>query len=79
MMEIIRNSDLEFEPDMDQSMWEEEYPLIPGILADGAINVAGLEVILEEEKLSGRVSRAMTASRILRPQYVREALRRIAE
>ncbi|MBI2539112.1 MAG: ABC transporter substrate-binding protein [Deltaproteobacteria bacterium] len=79
MMEIIRNSDLEFEPDMDQGMWEEEYPLIPGIPADGAVNVAGLEVILEEEKLSGRVSRAMTASRILRPQYVREALRRIAE
>ncbi|MBI4490680.1 MAG: ABC transporter substrate-binding protein [Deltaproteobacteria bacterium] len=74
MMGIIQRSDLEFEEDMDQSMWEEEYPLIPGIPADGSINVAGLQIILDEEKLVKRVSPAMTVDRILRLEYVEKAL-----
>lgn len=77
MMEIIKNSDLEFEQDMDQGMWEEEYPLVPGIPADGDINVAGLEMILEEEKLARRVSPAMRLDGILRREYVRVALQEI--
>jgi len=77
MMEIIRNSDLEFEADMDQGMWEEEYPLIPGIPADGSINRKGLEVILQEEKALGRVSQSMTADQILRLEFVQQALREL--
>ena len=77
MMEIIRNSDLEFEADMDQGMWEEEYPLIPGIPADGSINRKGLEVILREEKALGRVSQSMTANQILRLEFVQQALREL--
>jgi hypothetical protein len=74
MMAIIDSSSLEFEPDMDQGMWEEEYPLIPGIPADGSINVAGLQIILDEEKLARRVSEAMTVPRIVRREYIEEAL-----
>ncbi len=74
MMAIIRNSDLEFEEDMDQGMWEEEYPLIAGIPANGSINVAGLQIILDEEKLARRVSQAMTTDKILRLEYVERAL-----
>ena len=77
MMALIQNSNLEFEKDMDQSMWEDEYPLIPGIPADGSINVAGLGVILDEEKLAGRISQAMTVDRILRSEYAQEALRKV--
>jgi NitT/TauT family transport system substrate-binding protein len=79
MMAIIESSDLEFERDMDQRMWEEEYPLIPGIPADGSINVAGLQIILEEEKLARRLSQAMTVERIVRPKYVEVACRRATE
>ena len=74
MMEIIQKSDLEFEEDMDQGMWEEEYPLIPGIPTDGSISVAGLQIILDEEKLVKRISPGMTVDRILRLEYVNEAL-----
>jgi ABC-type nitrate/sulfonate/bicarbonate transport system substrate-binding protein len=77
MMEIIRNSDLEFEADMDQGMWEEEYPLIPGIPADGSINTKGLEVILNEEKSLGRVSQSMTVDQILRLEFVQQALKEL--
>lgn len=77
MMAIIKRSGLEFEADMDQGMWEEEYPLIPAIPADGAINVAGLQIILDEEKLARRVSEAMTVERILRLEYVDKALARV--
>lgn len=77
MMEIVRNSDLEFEADMDQGMWEEEYPLIPGIPADGSINTKGLEVILKEEKSLGRVSQSMTVDQILRLDFVQQALREL--
>jgi len=77
MMAIIKASDLEFEQDMDQGMWEEEYPLIPGIPADGSINVAGLQVILDEEKIARRISPAMTVDRILRSEYAQEALRKV--
>ena len=79
MMAIIESSDLEFEADMDQGMWEEEYPLIPGIPVDGSINVAGLQIILDEEKLARRVSQAMTVDRIVRLEYVEEACRRATE
>jgi len=74
MMVIIEKSGLKFEEDMDQSMWEEEYPLIPGIPADGSINVAGLQIILDEEILARRVSQAMTVPRIVRREYIEEAL-----
>jgi ABC-type nitrate/sulfonate/bicarbonate transport system substrate-binding protein len=79
MMAIIESSNLEFEADMDQGMWEEEYPLIPAIPADGSINVAGLQIILDEEKLARRVSQAMTVERIVRLEYVNEACRRATE
>ncbi len=75
MMTIIQRSDLEFEQDMDQAMWEEEYPLIPGIPPDGTINVAGLQIILDEEKLAKRVSPAMSLDNIVRLQSVESALR----
>jgi hypothetical protein len=58
---------------MDQSMWEEEYPLIPGIPNDGSINAQGLQVILEEEKSAGRVSTAMTIEKVLRLEPVKMA------
>lgn len=74
MMGIIQRSDLEFEADMDQGMWEEEYPLIAGIPVHGSINVAGLQIILDDEKLARRVSPAMTVDTILRLQYVERAL-----
>ncbi|HXG52775.1 MAG TPA: ABC transporter substrate-binding protein [candidate division Zixibacteria bacterium] len=74
MMAIVERSGLEFEADMDREMWEEEYPLIPGVPADGSINVAGLQIILDEEKLARRVSEAMTAERILRLEYVERAV-----
>jgi len=77
MMAIIKASDLEFEQDMDQGMWEEEYPLIPGIPANGSINVAGLQIILDEEKIARRISPAMTVDRILRSEYAQEALRKV--
>lgn len=77
MMAIIRGSGLEFEKDMDQAMWEEEYPLIAGIPADGSINVAGLRVILEEEKAAKRVSPGMRLDSIVRLQYVRDALQEL--
>jgi ABC-type nitrate/sulfonate/bicarbonate transport system substrate-binding protein len=73
MMGIIESSDLKFEEDMDQSMWEEEYPLIPGIPNDGSINAQGLQVILEEEKSAGRVSTAMTIEKVLRLEPVKMA------
>jgi len=79
MIAIIESSDLEFEADMDQRMWEEEYPLIPGIPVDGSINVAGLQIILDEEKLARRVSQAMTVDRIVRLECVEEACRRATE
>ena len=66
MMAIIEKSDLKFEEDMDQSMWEEEYPLIPGIPEDGSINTQGLQIILDEEKAAGRLSQEMTLERVLR-------------
>ena len=74
MMAIIKASELEFEQDMDQGMWAEEYPLIAGIPADGSINVAGLQVILDEEKIARRISPAMTVERIIRLEYVQKAL-----
>ncbi len=77
MMEIIRRSDLKFEEDMDQGMWQEEYPLIPGIPANGSVNVAGLQIILDEEKLAKRVSETMTVDKILRPEYVERAARNL--
>ncbi|MBI4523470.1 MAG: ABC transporter substrate-binding protein [Deltaproteobacteria bacterium] len=73
MMAIIQRSDLEFEEDMDQGMWEEEYPLIPAIPADASINVVGLQIILDEEKLARRVSPTLTVDRIVRPEYVKTA------
>ncbi|MBI2985934.1 MAG: ABC transporter substrate-binding protein [Deltaproteobacteria bacterium] len=79
MMAIIRDSDLEFEKDMDQSMWDEEYPLIPAIPADGSINVAGLQIILDEEKIARRISQAMAVDRILRLEYVQKALQGIGK
>lgn len=79
MMAIIKASDLEFEQDMDQGMWEEEYPLIPGIPADGSINVKGLQTILAEEQLTGRVSKAMAVERILRLEYVEKALQELVQ
>ncbi|MFQ5904092.1 MAG: ABC transporter substrate-binding protein [Candidatus Binatia bacterium] len=77
MMAIIQSSDLEFEEDMDQSMWEEEYPLIPGIPADGSVNAEGLKVILEEEKAAGAISQGMTVDKILQPEYVQRAVQEI--
>lgn len=77
MMAIVNSSDLEFEEDMDQSMWEEEYPLIPGIPSDGSVNIEGLRVIMEEEKAGGTISEAMTVDRILRLDYVQRALQEI--
>jgi NitT/TauT family transport system substrate-binding protein len=73
MMEIIKNSNLEFEEDMDQGMWEEEYPLISAIPADASVNIRGLEVILEAEMTAGRVSQAMTVEKILRLEFVKKA------
>jgi ABC-type nitrate/sulfonate/bicarbonate transport system substrate-binding protein len=73
MMRIIENSDLRFEEDMDQSMWEEEYPLIPAIPNDGSINAKGLQIILDEEKAAGRVPRDMTIERILQLDLVKSA------
>jgi ABC-type nitrate/sulfonate/bicarbonate transport system substrate-binding protein len=73
MMRIIEKSDLSFEEDMDQSMWEEEYPLIPAIPSDGSINAQGLQVILNEEKAAGRVPWEMTIENILWLDLVKTA------
>ena len=73
MMGTINDSDLKFEEDMDQNMWEEEYPLIPGIPSDGSINARGLQVLLDEEKSAGRVSKDMTIDKVLQLEPVKAA------
>jgi NitT/TauT family transport system substrate-binding protein len=73
MMRIIENSDLKFEEDMDQSMWEEEYPLIPAIPNDGSINAQGLQIILDEEKAAARVPQEMSIQNILHLDPVKAA------
>jgi NitT/TauT family transport system substrate-binding protein len=73
MMRIIKSSELKFEQDMDQSMWEEEYPLIPAIPNDGSINAKGLQIILDEEKAAGRIPRDMTIETILQLDLVKAA------
>jgi ABC-type nitrate/sulfonate/bicarbonate transport system substrate-binding protein len=73
MMRVIGESGLKFEEDMDQSMWEEEYPLIPAIPNDGSINAKGLQIILDEEKAAGRVPRDMTIENILQLDLVKAA------
>jgi ABC-type nitrate/sulfonate/bicarbonate transport system substrate-binding protein len=72
MMRIIESSGLKFEEDMDPSMWEEEYPLIPAIPDDGAINLRGLQVILDEEKAAGRVPRQITVDKIVQLDCLKE-------
>jgi hypothetical protein len=58
---------------MDQSMWEEEYPLIPAIPNDGSINAQGLQIILDEEKAAARVPQEMSIQNILHLDPVKAA------
>jgi ABC-type nitrate/sulfonate/bicarbonate transport system substrate-binding protein len=74
MMAIIQSSDLQFEEDMDQGMWEEEYPLISAIPPDGSVNVRGVDIILDEEKASGKISPELTVDVVVELGPVKQAL-----
>ena len=54
-------------------MWEEEYALILSIPSDGSINAQGLQVLLDEEKSAGRVSKDMTIDKVLQLNPVKAA------
>ncbi len=72
-MEIVQRAGYKLDKDMDASLWEGKYHMFERIPQDGTVNEAGLRLVIEEEKETGKLPSAFSMDEILVNRFVKEA------
>ena len=72
-VEIITQADHKLDQDMDASLWEGKYHMFERIPLDGAVGVQGLNQVIEEEKVVGKLPPSFTVQDILLDRFVNDA------
>jgi ABC-type nitrate/sulfonate/bicarbonate transport system substrate-binding protein len=72
-MAMLTRAGYKLDKDMDASLWEGKYHMFERIPLDGAVGVRGLEQVIEEEKIAGKVPQSFKASDVLVDRFVKEA------
>lgn len=72
-MEIVRKAGYELDKDMDASLWEGKYHMFERIPRDGMVNEAGLGLVIEEEKATGKLPESFRMEDILVDRFVKAA------
>ncbi len=72
-MEIVQKAGYKLDKDMDASLWEGKYHMFERIPQDGTVNEAGLRLVIEEEKETGKLPGGFSMNEILVTRFVKEA------
>ncbi len=72
-MEIVQSAGYKLDKDMDESLWEGKYHMFERIPQDGSVNEAGLRLVIEEKKETGKLPSRFTMNEILITRFVKEA------
>ena len=71
--EILTKAGYQLDKDMDAALWEGKYHMFDYIPLDGAVNEAGLQLVIDEEKSTGKLPAGFKAEEILITRFVKEA------
>jgi ABC-type nitrate/sulfonate/bicarbonate transport system substrate-binding protein len=71
--DILTAAGYRLDKDMDAALWDGKYHMFEHIPADGAVNEAGLQLVIDEEKAAGQLPRAFHAGEILLTRFVEQA------
>ncbi len=72
-MEIVQKAGYKLDGDMDASLWEGKYHMFERIPQDGMVNEAGLSLVIEEEKATGKLPGGFSINEILMDRFVKAA------
>lgn len=72
-MEIVQTAGYKLDKDMDASLWSRKYHMFERIPQDGTVNEAGLCLVIEEEKETGKLPGGFNMNEILVNRFVQEA------
>ena len=72
-VKIITGAGYRLDKDMDASLWEGKYHMFERIPLDGMVGVQGLNQVIEEEKVVGKLPASFTAQDMLVDRFVKEA------
>ncbi|MBI2988643.1 MAG: ABC transporter substrate-binding protein [Deltaproteobacteria bacterium] len=72
-MEIVQKAGYKLDKDMDASLWEGKYHMFEQIPQDGMVNETGLELVIGEEKATGKLPSGFSIDEILMDRLVKEA------
>ena len=75
--EILTKAGYQLDKDMDAALWESKYHMFEYIPRDGAVNEAGLQLVIDEEKAAGKLPAAFQAEEILITRFVNDAARSV--
>jgi ABC-type nitrate/sulfonate/bicarbonate transport system substrate-binding protein len=71
--EILTRAGYQLDKDMDAALWEGKYHMFERIPPDGAVNEAGLKLVIDEEKAAGKLPSSFAAEDLLVTRFVQEA------
>jgi ABC-type nitrate/sulfonate/bicarbonate transport system substrate-binding protein len=75
--EILTKAGYQLDKDMDAALWEDKYHMFECIPLDGAVNETGLQLVIDEEKETGKLPAAFQAEQILITRFVKEAAKSV--
>jgi len=71
--EILTRAGYALDKDMDAALWDSKYHMFERIPADGSVNQAGLQLVIDEETAAGKLAAEFTMQEILRDGFVKAA------
>jgi ABC-type nitrate/sulfonate/bicarbonate transport system substrate-binding protein len=71
--EIITGAGYQLDKDMDGALWEGKYHMFERIPQDGSVNRAGLQLVIDEEKASGKLPADFDMEEILLDRLAEQA------
>jgi ABC-type nitrate/sulfonate/bicarbonate transport system substrate-binding protein len=71
--EILTRAGYALDKDMDAALWEGKYHMFERVPQDGNVNQAGLQLVIDEEKATGKLPAEFTMQEILVDGFVKEA------
>jgi ABC-type nitrate/sulfonate/bicarbonate transport system substrate-binding protein len=71
--EILTAAGYRLDKDMDAALWDGKYHMFEHIPMDGAVNEAGLQLVIDEEKAAGQLPSGFQAGEILLTRFVQQA------